>query len=135
VFLVREWDWQKTGSSCCGTIGGEGHPFSAATEYRHCREEMERSGLVYEALRETFEDLDVTVVDPRNTMWLLPAVYRDARRRGLGRAESLRQMARSTANGALVMDGRVLFDGRVPPSPAEAVAAVRAELSGAAPGG
>jgi hypothetical protein len=131
VLLVREWDWQNTGSGCCGRVGG-GHEFCDAADFARSREEMVRVGSVYEALHDAFGDdeLELTVVDPRNTMWMIPVVYRDARRRGLGYREALRQVVRSSANGALVVDGKVVFDGKVPPSPVEAVAAVRVELTG-----
>jgi hypothetical protein len=130
VLLVREWDWQNTGSGCCGRVGG-GHEFCDAADFARSREEMVRVGSVYEALRQAFGDdeIEVTVVDPRNTVWMIPTIYRDARRSGVGRVEALRQVARSSANGAVVVDGKVIFDGRIPPSPSEAVAAVRAELA------
>ena len=135
LILVREWDSQSTGSGCCGKIGG-GHEFCDRGDFHRSRAEMERVGAVYEALYEVFGDqLELTVVDPRNTMWLLPTVYRDARRRGSSRGLALRTMARSTANGAVVLDGKLLFDGKIPPTPLEAVAAVRAELAPAGGGG
>lgn len=129
TILVREWDAQHTGSGCCGRVGGS-HELCDADEFARSRTEMDRSGAVYRALYDEFGDqLELTVVDPRNTAWLLPAVYLDARRRGARRRDALRTMSRATANGALVLDGRLLFDGKLPPSPAEAVAAVRAELA------
>lgn len=132
AILVREWDQQHTGSGCCGKVGA-GNELCDADEFARSRAEMERVGAVYEGLYAAFGDeLDLTVVDPRNTMWLLPTIFRDARRRGVSVREALRIMSRATANGALVLDGKLLFDGRIPPTPAEAVAAVRAELSGAA---
>jgi hypothetical protein len=136
VILVREWDSQHTGSGCCGKVGGVGYELCDPSEFSRSREEMVRVGTVYEALHAAFPDdeLDLTVVDPRNTAWMIPVVYRDARRRGLNRWEALRQVARSSANGAVVVDGKVVFDGRIPPSPGEAVAAVRAELAGAGEG-
>ncbi len=134
LILVREWDAQHTGSGCCGKVGG-GHELCDQDDFRRSRDEMERVGAIYRALYETFGDeLDLTVVDPRNTMWLLPTVYRDARRRGLPAGKAVRTMAMSTANGAIVLDGKVLFDGKLPPSPVEAVAAVRAELAATARG-
>lgn len=134
VILVREWDAQHTGSGCCGRVGG-GVELCDADDFARSRREMERVGGVYQALYGAFGDqLDLTVVDPRNTMWLLPTVYRAARRRGQRPTEALRTMARSTANGAIVFDGKLLFNGKLPPSPAEAIAAVRTELAATAGG-
>ena len=129
LILVREWDIQHTGSGCCGRVGGDVELCDRAA-FARSRAEMEHVGEVYQALHRTFGDrLELTVVDPRNTMWLLPTVYRAARRRGVRPREAIRTMARSTANGAIVLDGKVLFDGKLPASPVEAVAAVRAELA------
>lgn len=134
LILVREWDAQTTGSGCCGKIGG-GYELCDQGEFHRSREEMERVGDVYGALYETFGDqLDLTVVDPRNTAFLLPTVYRDARRGGASRRQAMRAMSRATANSAVILDGKVLFDGKIAPSPSEAVAAVRAELAPAAGG-
>ena len=55
VLLVREWDWQNTGSGCCGRVGG-GHEFCDAADFARSRQEMVRVGSVYEALREAFGD-------------------------------------------------------------------------------
>jgi hypothetical protein len=134
VLLVREWDAQHTGSGCCGKLGGVGTELCDPGDFARTRAEMVRVGAVYEALHAAFarDEVELTVVDPRNTAWMIPTVYRDARRRGYSRLEALRQVARSSANGAVVVDGRVVFDGRIPPSPSEAVAAVRAEVAGAA---
>jgi hypothetical protein len=133
VFLVREWDSQHTGSGCCGKIGGLGTEFCNPDDFARSREEMVRVGGVYEALYATFGDeIELTVIDPRNTAFMIPTIYRDGRRRGFGRWEALRHVARSSANGAVVVDGKVIFDGKIPPSPSEAVAAVRAELAAGA---
>jgi hypothetical protein len=129
VVLVREWDAQHTGSGCCGKVGGT-YELCDVSDFARSRAEMVRVGAVYEALRQAFDDdeVEVTVVDPRNTAWMIPVIYRDARRSGLGRLDALRQVARSSANGAVVVDGKVIFDGRIPPTPSEAVAGVRATL-------
>lgn len=133
VLLVREWDSQHTGSGCCGRIGGD-YELCDRADFARSREEMVRVGAVYEALHDAFaDDIELTVVDPRNTIWLIPTVYRDARRRGLSRGNALRQVLRASANGAVVIDGKVVFDGKIPPTPTEAVAAVQAELAASGP--
>jgi hypothetical protein len=83
----------------------------------------QQSAAVYRALRDRFPTLDVTVVDARNWAWLGPAVYRDARRSGRGRLTAVREAARATTPGCLVVDGEVVLDGR-PPTPTEAVTEV-----------
>lgn len=136
VLLVREWDEQASGSGCCGRLGSE--VASSLTDrtgsddpYAHTRADMEGFGAVYRALSERYSDeqLDLTVVDPRNAVWLAPTVWRDARRRGLSAGEALRQVLGGTASRALVCDGVALIRGEVP-SPDDAVAAVERDLVG-----
>ncbi len=131
IILVREWDAQMTGSGCCGRLGGQNDELGDAQTFAVNRKEMEAMGRVYRALRaELFdEDVEITVVDPRNAIWLVPAVLRDARRRGLPPGEIWKQVRRAVSYNAVVFDGRVLFSGRVP-KPEEAVASVKEELEG-----
>lgn len=131
MLLVREWDQQLGGSGCCGRLNTAAVSAlceDAETPYAHSRADMERVGLVYEALRDRFdaEDVEVTVVDPRNTVWLLPAIWRGARRRGLSALSSLRELGRGTAPCTVVCDGLVLASDA---TPEQALAAVEADLS------
>ncbi|BBL80963.1 hypothetical protein RxyAA322_28170 [Rubrobacter xylanophilus] len=127
VILVREWDAQVTGSGCCGRLGGQNHELGDPETFAANRCEMEAMGEVYRALRAEFEDLQITVVDPRNAVWLIPAIVRDARRRGLSALETWRQVRSGVSYNAVIFDGKVLFSGRIPAA-ADAVAAVRSEL-------
>jgi hypothetical protein len=124
VVLVRGWDRSTGGAGCCPPAYGAAvlsppHEHGAGPPTAGAQ----RSADVYRALRERFPRLDVTVVDSGNWAWLGPAVYRDARRSGRGRLASLREAARATTPGCLVVDGEVVLDGR-PPTPTEAVAEV-----------
>ena len=84
---------------------------------------------VYLALRRRWsgDEVEITVADPRNMVWLLPTVWRDGRRRGLSRRQAWHQ-TRRVARNAVVVDGEVVFTG-TPPHPAEAVAIVGAALA------
>jgi hypothetical protein len=131
IILVREWDSQVTGSGCCGRLGGQNDELGDRETFAANRTEMEAMGKVYRALRQELpdEDVEITVVDPRNAVWLIPAVLGDARRRGLSPREIWDQVRRAVSYNAVVFDGRVLFSGRVP-KPEEAVASVKEELEG-----
>lgn len=87
-------------------------------------------GSVYRALRGTFDRdaVDIQIADPRNTFWLVPAVWRDARRHGQSLSQAWRSTRRATAPAAVVCDGRVLFSGDAP-SADEAVDAVLDEFA------
>lgn len=118
VLLVREWDQQTTGASCCGRLEGGDSELSGATDFRRARTDMERMGAVYRALADELprEHVDIEIVDPRNLTFLLPGLLHDARRRrGLGWREAFGQLRRGVAQGAIVVDGSVVSAGRIPP--------------------
>ncbi len=132
VLLVREWDQQVGGSGCCGrlntaTVGTLCE--NADTPYARARADMERMGRIYTALRERFGpgEVELTVVDPRNTVWLLPALWRDARRRGLSVLVTLRQLSSATSPCTVVCDGLVVAKDA---TPERAVASVEADIAG-----
>ncbi|MDP8925498.1 MAG: hypothetical protein M3M97_01010 [Actinomycetota bacterium] len=129
LILVREWDSQTSSSGCCGKLGGEKSELGDTETYRRSREEMEKMGAVYRALREELfdEEVEMTVVDPRNMVWLVPNVMRDARKRGLSIGETLKQINKGVSYNAVILDGKVLFSGRVP-DPEDAVSTVCSEL-------
>ena len=129
IILVREWDAQLAASGCCGRLGGENSELGDEDTFAANRCEMEAMGEVYRALRaELFdEDAEITVVDPRNMIWLIPSLLKDARKRGLGMAETWGNLRRGVSYTAIVVDGKTLFSGRIPPVE-DAVAAVKREL-------
>lgn len=131
VLLVREWDQQVGGSGCCGRLNSasvEALCDNADSPYAGSRADMERVGEIYGILRERWDpdDVELTVVDPRNTIWLLPAIWRDGRRRGLSVLSRLKQLNRGTAPCAVVCDGLVVASDV---TPEQAVAAVDADLA------
>ncbi len=134
IILVREWDAQVAASGCCGRLGGENTELGDAETFAANRKEMEAMGEVYRALRaELFdEDAEITVVDPRNMVWLVPAIMKDARRRGWGAKEIWDNVRRGVSYTAIIVDGKTLFSGRIPPVE-DAVAAVKKELAEAEP--
>lgn len=130
IILVREWDSQTAASGCCGRLGGVHSELGDESTYARNRAEMVKMGEVYRALKTALfdDDVEISVADPRNMVWLVPAVLHDALRRGhLSLREAWAQTRRAVSYNSVVVDGRVLFAGHVP-GPQEAVAAVRAEL-------
>ncbi|HZY65199.1 MAG: hypothetical protein M3N10_05385 [Actinomycetota bacterium] len=136
IILVREWDSQTSSSGCCGKLGGEQTELGDPDTFKHNREEMEKMGRVYRALREDLfdEEVEMTVVDPRNMVWLIPSVLKDARRRGLSISETFKQINKGVSYNAVILDGKVLFSGHIP-EPDEAVSTVRSELDALEPVG
>jgi hypothetical protein len=130
IILVREWDAQLAASGCCGRLGGENSELGDKNTFAANRSEMEAMGEVYRALKaELFdEDAEITVVDPRNMVWLVPSLLKDARKRGLGIKETWGNLRRGVSYTAIIVDGKTLFSGRIPPVE-DAVAAVKKELA------
>jgi hypothetical protein len=120
-----------SGSGCCGRLGGIGNDLGREEDFAPARAGMEAMGAVYRALRADLpeDEVELTVVDPRNTIWLIPRIVRDARRRGVRGAALWGEVRRGTANGAVVVDGRAVCTGELPP-PAEVLARVRAAITG-----
>lgn len=133
VVLVREWDAQTSSSGCCGRLGGMSNELGEEQTYAHVRTDMEAMGAVYRALRAEWpaDEVELDVVDPRNMIWLVPAIWRDARRRGMRPGAAWREIRRGVAQNAIIVDGKVIVTGAAP-HPDEAVAAVRAGLATAA---
>ncbi|MDA3919826.1 MAG: hypothetical protein PF501_03945 [Salinisphaera sp.] len=132
LMLVREQDAQHSGSGCCGRLGESHTDLGAAADYSHSRAVMEDIGVVYRRLQSEAPGLAIDVVDPRNTIWLYPAVWRASRRAGRGVGATLRSMARAGAPAAIVLDGDTIFSGRLP-APDLIVTAVLARLNGNRP--
>ncbi len=132
IILVREWDAQVSASGCCGRLGGENSELGEKETFAANRCEMEAMGEVYRALKaELFdEDAEITVVDPRNMVWLVPTLLKDARKRGFGVKEIWSHLRRGVSYTAIIVDGKTLFSGRIP-KVEDAVRAVREEISSA----
>jgi hypothetical protein len=132
ILLVREWDSQTTGSGCCGKLGGVTCELHGDDAYARTRGRMQAMGGVYRALRRELprDSVEITVVDPRNMVWLIPSIIGDARRRGLSTGEIWREVRRGVRDGAIVVDGRTLPGDDIP-EPDEAVDAVLRELAAA----
>ncbi len=130
VLLVRPWDQQMSGSGCCGRLGGLGDELGNEEDFAPQRCDMESMGVVYRALRGALSsDVEMTVVDPRNTVWLVPWLLRRGWARGLRGKMLLREVRRGTSTTAVVVDGRTVAWGQLPGT-AQVVDLVLAELYG-----
>lgn len=128
VVLVRQWDQQMSGSGCCGRLGGVGNDLSDAADFAPQRADMEEMGVIYRRLRvELSDDVELTVVDPRNVVWLVPRLLRDGHARGLRGTALWREVRRGTSSMAVIVDGLAVAWGTLP-GPDEVLARVRGQL-------
>ncbi len=114
IILVREWDSQTSGSGCCGRLGGVCDDLGHGEDYARSRHDMEAMGALYRAIRERLPDVDLEICDPRNMVWLIPTIVRDARRRGLHGPAVWEQVRRGVGRNAVIVDGLVLHWGDPP---------------------
>ncbi|MEX2289442.1 MAG: hypothetical protein WD794_03835 [Mycobacteriales bacterium] len=124
VVLVRDPRAGPAGAGCCS---GDIRPFDEGGSHRHVPRQ-DPVGAVYRALRDALPaDVSLEVVSPSNWLWLVPTLVADGRRLGLRGMPLFGAVRSGLVVSSLIVDGRVLFSGRLPP-PQAAVAAVRTEL-------
>jgi hypothetical protein len=112
IVLVRDWHDHHGAGGCCGNadaIKGLLTDRSQDPADEVCVPgPAERTGAVYRALRTALPDVELTVADSRNWLWLVPSTYRALRRAGRDRAHSMTAAARATTPGAVLVDGTAL---------------------------
>lgn len=128
LLLIRELDQQHSGSGCCGKLGGPDSELGGAADFSHNRAIMERLGVVYRHFRQHEPALTIDVVDPRNIVWLYPALWRAAGQTGHGLSQRFRVLNQASAAAAVVLDGEVLFSGQLP-EPKAIIDAITARLA------
>lgn len=115
LILVRECDQQMSGSGCCGRIEGDATFWDTeGNVFAERRAKMNQVGEIYRAVRNAFgNDVEITVVDPRNLVSFLPLVVRDKFRFDVPVLTAIRAMGATSLSSA-VFDGQVLYSGRMP---------------------
>ena len=116
LILVREADQQMSGSGCCGRIEGDAVLWDRSGRiFAERREKMLRVGEIYRAVRAAFgQEIEITIVDPRNVVSFVPLVCRDAVRHKVPFSTALRAMTATSLSSA-VFDGQVLYSYVIPP--------------------
>lgn len=112
------------GGGCCSA---DVRPFDDGGSHAHAPAGDEVAA-IYRALRAALpREVALEVVSPSNWLWLLPALVGDGRRRGLRGRSLLRSVRAGLTASSLVVDGSVLFSGRLP-APEAAVSTTLADL-------
>jgi len=128
LILIRELDEQISSGSCCALLEGQAL-FGRAAEsvFVERRERMTGLGAIYRAVRSTFGDeVQISLVDPRNFVSLVPLVVRDAYRYDVPMLTALRAMLSVTLPTG-ILDAQLLFRGTLP-SPEAVVDAIAGRL-------
>ena len=129
LILLREIDQQMSGSGCCGRIEGDAALWGEhGCVFPERREKMDRIGEIYRAVREAFgQEVEITIIDPRNLISFLPLVIRDAVRNRVPVGSALRAIS-STSVSTGVFDGELLFSRSIP-HPAEVVDVIAGRMA------
>ena len=128
VLLVREWEQQMSSSGCCGRLEGDFLVSGGERCFPERRNVMEAMGPLYQELRARFgDDVDVTVIDPRNFGTLFGLVARDVRAHGVSFRTALRTLFGYSVTSVIV-NGRLIAKGRWPTAD-EVVEAIAADGS------
>lgn len=120
VILVRPWRSAAISGGCCsaapdsvaldpGLAGRGTTPDHSSPADHACHGAMDPVAQTYRLLRSRLPAVDVQMTTADNTLFLLPATFRAARRK-YGWWEAARQATRSTTAGAVIIDGDVAGD-------------------------
>ncbi len=78
IIIIRETDAQLTGSGCCGKLEGDNARFNNSFVFAEARRIKETMGDVLQTLAKRFsESIQISVVDPRNFLYLYPKILKD----------------------------------------------------------
>jgi hypothetical protein len=125
VIIIREMDSQMTGSGCCGKLIGDTTRYGGRVVFRESRRLMQQCGELSEALRQELGDaVDITLVDPRNQLYLWPRLVRDVWRFRTPLTAALRTLAMAFSLPAVIVNGRVVASRHLPELP-ELIRAIR----------
>jgi len=105
VVLVRPWTDAHGGGGCCSAPvrGGVVLERPVTPVHEHDAETLVLAE-AYHRLRTELPQVDVQIVSSANTAYLLPSTFRQVRRRA-GVLAALRDAARATTAGAVLVDG------------------------------
>ncbi|MDZ7290729.1 MAG: hypothetical protein ONB44_18505 [candidate division KSB1 bacterium] len=115
VILIRETEEQVASSGCCGKFEGDFARCAGEWVFPERRRIKEGMGEVARWLQEEFGDaIELTVVDPRNQLYLFYKIFRDlwSYRPSFGAA--LRSAAMIFAFPAVLVNGVVKFSRHIP---------------------
>ncbi len=116
VILIRENPETLTCSSCAGNLEGiEAFGSSEVPDYAPVRNVMKSVGELYLALRREFGDkVQIDVVDPRNEIYLIPALIGDYRRYRPPLGIFLKTLFFGISPASVIVNGRATHVGELP---------------------
>lgn len=116
VILVRESSETLTCSNCAGTLEGiDAFGSHEIPDYAMIRSVMDRVGKLYLALRREFDHrVAIDVVDPRNSLYLIPVLLGDYRRYRPPLGLFLKTLFLGISPASVIVNGKALHVGELP---------------------
>ncbi|MFQ5865242.1 MAG: hypothetical protein ACE5IW_08460, partial [bacterium] len=115
IILIRETDAQITGSGCCGKLEGDNAKFRDDYVFAETRKIKEDMGEIVQALYQNFgEAVEITVVDPRNQLYLYPKIIKDIWKFRPSTKSTIKGMLMMISVPSIIINGEVCYSTRIP---------------------
>jgi hypothetical protein len=122
LIFIRETAEQLTGSGCCGKVEGDAADSDTTADYSATRADQQSQAALISFIRDRFDTEgaqapDITIVDPRNQLYLGPKLIREVFRHRPRCLSGLRTLLQCFAVPAIILNGRVIASGNATPDP------------------
>jgi hypothetical protein len=115
IILIRETDAQMTGSGCCGKLVGDSAKFSDKYVFAETRKIKQDMGEIVQALSQSFgENVEITIVDPRNQLYLYPKIIKDLWKFRPSMKSILKGIFMMISVPSIVINGEVCYSRKIP---------------------
>ncbi|RMF86704.1 MAG: hypothetical protein D6741_21545 [Planctomycetota bacterium] len=134
IVLIRDGAEQLTGSGCCGVLTDDDPTVRRQNVFRETRRDQEHFGILHRTVTRLFTkeiadgELDVTIVDPRNQLYLVSRLTTDVFRYRPGIKAALATVLQLFSVPAVVVNGRIISSRRRPTTPDQLCHVIREHL-------
>ena len=115
LIFIRENEGQLTGSDCCGKMEGDWRVENGQPIFEEQRKVISTIAPLFLAIKDRFKDkIEISIVDPRNQLFLFPKIFRDFlcyKRFSFAVFRSLFMMYRLPA---IIINGELKYSGKLP---------------------
>jgi len=115
IILIRETDAQMTGSGCCGKLEGDNAKFCGNYVFADTRKIKEDIGEIVQALNGEFgEAVEITVVDPRNQLYLYPKILKDIWKYRPSWKSTIKGVFMMISVPSIIINGEICYIRKIP---------------------
>lgn len=115
IILIRETDAQMTGSGCCGKLEGDNATFFGNYVFADTRKIKEDMGEIVQALNGEFgEAVEITLVDPRNQLYLYPKILKDIWKYRPSWKSTMKGIFMMISVPSIIINGEICYIRKIP---------------------